>query len=279
MRGCACRGDSAGFVHLACLAKLAESKDVDSASKLGERKDKPGNAKDTAFLNAWMECINCHQNFEGALALEMQRRLWWHCRSRQNLTLCYNSMKMVAEHLGKRGEIDAVNFLYDEASTAAEGDIAIILDTKLSKAKMLSLNGQKLEALELLTSILPEAKKACTGNREMETANRDTWQYETMVYMVDALLNLDRDQEAHKVAVDLVALAKARFGPQHSHAIAAMELYVMTCGKLGRLQESKAMLEEILITKIRIFGPHHPKTQATRNTLQDFHECPPVNFY
>ena len=28
MRGCACRGDSAGYVHVECLAKHAMSKDV-----------------------------------------------------------------------------------------------------------------------------------------------------------------------------------------------------------------------------------------------------------
>ena len=59
MRGCACRGDSAGFVHLECLTELAMSKEASRDQK--------------AALNAWTKCGNCKQWFEGALELEMNK--------------------------------------------------------------------------------------------------------------------------------------------------------------------------------------------------------------
>ena len=53
MRGCACRGDSAGFVHLECLTKFAVSK---------EDSDDVASA-----LAAWMSCINCKRSLTGFL--------------------------------------------------------------------------------------------------------------------------------------------------------------------------------------------------------------------
>ena len=62
MRGCACRGDSAGFVHLECLTELAVAKEASGDLQ--------------AAINAWNKCGNCKQYFKGALELEMDRRFW-----------------------------------------------------------------------------------------------------------------------------------------------------------------------------------------------------------
>ena len=58
MRGCACRGDSAGFVHLECLIEFAE------------RNEEDWSRQSFAF------CIICKQGFTGALRLQLLRR-WW----------------------------------------------------------------------------------------------------------------------------------------------------------------------------------------------------------
>ena len=57
MRGCACRGDSAGFVHLECLTELAMSKEA-SGDPSGDRQ---------AVFDAWSKCGNCKQDFLDAL--------------------------------------------------------------------------------------------------------------------------------------------------------------------------------------------------------------------
>ena len=58
VRGCACRGDSAGFVHLACLIDFAERNEEDSMGY------------------SFIFCINCKQAFKGTLELQLTRRLW-----------------------------------------------------------------------------------------------------------------------------------------------------------------------------------------------------------
>ena len=75
MRGCACRGDSAGFVHLDCLTELARSKEASGDLH--------------AIWEAWTSCGNCKQVLTGALDLEMRRRSWRHHRSSQDENLRY----------------------------------------------------------------------------------------------------------------------------------------------------------------------------------------------
>ena len=102
MRGCACRGNSAGFVHLECLTELAMTKEASGDHQ--------------AIYDSWNECGNCKQNFTGALDLEMTRRFWRRYRSSKDLDLRYNSTRTLAGCLGDDGEVDAANQLLDEAS-------------------------------------------------------------------------------------------------------------------------------------------------------------------
>ena len=190
MRGCACRGDSAGFVHLECLTELAMSK---------EDSDDP-----QVVFKGWNECGNCKQDFQGALELEMTRRFWRFHRSSKNLDLRYNSVRTLATRLGCRGEVDAANQLLDEASTCVgNNDKEMLLELNLMRADLRIENGQKLEGLGLLQAMLPEAK--------VYTAS-PTLYCRTMLETADVLLDLERYQEAHEMATELVPFAKAKFG-------------------------------------------------------------------
>ena len=133
MRGCACRGDSAGFVHLECLTELAMSKDASGDTN--------------AVFNAWIACGNCKQDFQGALQLEMFRRFWRSDRSSQDTTLSYNSTKGLAICLGDNREVDAANQLLDEASKCVCSTEAL-LELKLLRAEMLLMNDQEQLGLE-----------------------------------------------------------------------------------------------------------------------------------
>ena len=240
MRGCACRGDSAGFVHLECLTQLAMSKEE---SGDGE----------TVFA-AWDKCGNCKQRFQGALNLEMKRRFWRQHRSSQDQDLLdYNSMKALAASLGDSHEFDATNQLLDEASISA-GSTDALLDLKLFRTELLKKNGQKLEALGLLQAMLPEAKA--------RTAN--PWIYgQTMLQIAEVLLGLGRYQDAYEAAAELVAITKARYGRENPMTLTAMRQYAGACMKLGRVEEAKATFEDVVTTQTRVLGRDHRNTQVT----------------
>ena len=247
MRGCACRGDSAGFVHIKCLTELAKSKEASD-----DRHD---------ISRGWMFCGNCKQGFEDALGLEMMRRFWWHYRSSQDRNLLFSSTRSLANGLGYTGEIDIAGRLLDEASTCVGNNMTWLLDLRLIRIQMLVKHGQNLEALGFLQTTLPEAK-LCTMNPHIY--------YRTMQQLADVLLKLDRYQEAHDMATEAVTYCKATYGLEHLDTLIARRTYSFACAKLGRVEEAKANFEDILTTQTRILSRDHP---STRYTWECIREC------
>ena len=197
------------------------------------------------------------QEFNGALGLEMLRRFWRCHRSSENLDLRYNSTRSLASDLGFYGEVDAANQLLDEASTCI-GNNTEPLYLKLLRASILSRNDQHLEALGLLQAMLPEAK-AYTMNPSLYRR--------TLHEIVDVLLDLERYQEAHGAATELVTFTKAKFGLEHPVTLQAMGPYARACARLGRVEEAKANFEDVLTTQTRVLGREHPDTQVTLQNM------------
>ena len=252
MRGCACRGESAGFVHLECLTKLAVSKESSRDPRI--------------ICDGWTKCGSCKQNFQGVLDLEMTRRFWRRHRSRDDEGLFYNSTTYLATCLGDNGEVDVVNQLLDDASNCVgNDDLASVLDLKLLRAVILAANNQNHQALELLEAILPEAKQFTTDPE---------FYLRTLVQMAKVFPDLGRNQEAHATMADVVALAKANYSPDDSTTIAAMEDYAVICAKIGRVDESKIIFNEVLTKQIRIYGRDHPYTLETRAHMHHFNILP-----
>ena len=252
LRGCACRGDSAGFVHVDCLEKLAKSKDASEDLQ--------------AMLRAWNQCVNCKQDFTGALDLSMARR-WWRChrsgghRSSSDLCVGYNALNKLALFLGNSFEIDAASQLYDEAAKYTGDDFDLRLDLTISKARMLQRNGPQkaLEALKILQVIVPQAKQQTL----------DPVMYcDALDCMAEVQGLLGRSQEANKTSIELVAFTKAQFGTEDSWTRTAMKRYAMTCADLGRRDESKATFEDVLRIETQILGRDHRDTQATKLRMQ-----------
>ena len=247
MRGCACRGDSAGFVHLDCLTELAMSKEAS------------GNGQ--AIIDGWQYCGNCKQLFQGALGLEMRRRFWRQHRSGQHQGVRYVSLRSLANSLGASDELDAANQLIDEASTWVGNNRVALLELNLMRASMLKKNGQAIEALGLLQAILPEAK--------VYTANPSLCG-RAMLDMADVLLRLHRNQEAHDIAIEFVTFANTTCGPEDNRTLHAIVTYAVACAHLGRVEESKANFEYVLTTQTRILGREHRDTQETRRVMAGF---------
>ena len=245
MRACACRGNSAGFVHLECLAKLAISKEEASGDYY-------------AVFAGWLRCGNCKQSLRDALALEMTRRCWRRHRSSQDLGLRYNSTRALAVCLGAHHESDAANQLLDEASTCAGDNMGALLGINLLRAELLIQNGQLLEALGRLQAMLPEAK-VYTGNPSFYRG--------AMQQLAEVLLSLGRNQEAHEMATEAVAFSKAKWGPEDPMTLEAVRTYAAACAMLDRVEEAKVKFEEVLTAETRVLGHDHDHTQKTRRVM------------
>ena len=245
MRGCACRGDSAGFVHLECLTKLAMSKEASGDI-------------DAAFAG-WLKCGNCKQDFQGALELEMKRRSWRRHRSSHDVERHYNSTKCLALCLGDHGECDAANQVLDEASNCTGNNKAVLLELKLVRSRLLMKNGQMLEALGLMQATLPEAKVYTARPHHL---------FNLMHQITEVLLNLGRYQEAYEAGAETVAIANANYSMEDPVTLTSMTMYATACALIARVEEAQAIFEDALTTQIRVFGPEHPQTEQTRQCMR-----------
>ena len=243
LRSCGCRGSRAGFVHADCLGEFAASRE--------------GAGDSHSAFTAWIQCTKCKQDFQGPLQLEMDRRCWRRHRSSPNHGLRYFVTRTLASKLGFAGEIDVANQLLDVASTVAGND-ALVMDLKILRADILKKNEKNLEALELLQSILPEAK--------VDTANHHVY-CQVMLLTADVLILLHRNQEAHDTAAEAMAIAKAKFGLDDPKTLMTVHTYAVACKELGFLEEANENLEENLETQTRLLGPEHPDTQMTRKMM------------
>jgi len=59
-RDCSCRGESAGFAHVSCIAKYAEQKSH-------------GGCNMNAFTKPWRVCSNCEQDYQNKLGLDLAK--------------------------------------------------------------------------------------------------------------------------------------------------------------------------------------------------------------
>ena len=188
----------------------------------------------------------------------MNRRFWRRYRSSQDGDLRYNSTKSLVITLGDEGEYDAANQLLDEASISA-GNGERLLDLTLHRASHMTRNDQGLEALGLLEAMLPKAKECADTHPSLYGR--------TMVEIATVLLGLGRNLEAHEMAAEAVAFTKAKFSLEDPRTLHGMTLYASNCAKLGRMDESKAIFEDILTLHTRVFGREHQQTQSTRDHM------------
>ena len=208
---------------------------------------------------AWTHCGNCKQELTSALELEMNRRFWQRHRSNQDPELRYNSTRTLATCLGNNREFHATNQLVDEALVCAGKYPALLLEMNLFRAGMLIKSGEKIEALGLLQAMLPEAK--------VYTAHPHLYGG-VMQQLTEVLLDLDRNQEAHEAATELVAFAKAHYGLEDPMTLNALYTYAQACAELDRREEAKANFEYVLSTQTRVLGREHSHTQNTWQCIQ-----------
>ena len=179
-------------------------------------------------------------------------------RSGQDLGRRYHSSISLATSLGDNNEGDAANHLFDEASTCVVNKEAL-LDLKVSRAHIHTKNGRALEALGLLHALLPEAKQLTTNPGLYGR---------TMLKIAEVLLQLDRCQEAHEAATELVAFTKANYSLEHLWTLRAMSMYASASAKLGHVEEAKANFKDVLTIQTRVLGRDHPDTQVTRQNMR-----------
>ena len=69
------------------------------------------------------------------------------------------------------------------------------------------------------------------------------------------------------MATEAGAFAKEKFGQDHPLTLDAVTSSAVACACLGRVEEAKVNIEDVLTTQTRVLGRDHPKTQETRRGM------------
>jgi len=234
LRGCACRGDYAGWVHEDCLAEMA-SRSERTADVAGE--------------TGYLKCITCKQLFRDALMLRISRR-WW--RQRRNDVRSFQAAtRCLATVLESNGEVDASDTLFE----AAAGEDSVVT-AKYRKIRSLADSGRKQEALDQFRELL--LKENVTP-----LSSNDTLYYQIHMDILHVLFDLELYDECVDESTKYLAFAATRYGADGGHAQQASKVRAMACGLLGRFDESKAILDRALALETRTLGKDHPRTKET----------------
>lgn len=227
MRGCACRGDTAGFVHMDCLTEFAMSKEASGCPH--------------ALYKGWNQCGNCEQEFTGALMIQLGRRCWRRHRDGESLRNAMFSRESLASSLECRNEHDAAYDLLNEVSkwSTETEKTSLHVEMKLNRATVLIEKDQLLEALGLQRAAIPGAKECCTAFPGSY--------YRTLLDITRVLNDLGRYQESLATATDLVAFTKANC-EEEIKVMGAREAYASACVHLERVEESKTIFADLLAT-------------------------------
>jgi len=243
VRSCACRGPSAGFAHVDCLAEVAAREEWMAAE---------GNRE----ISRWIYCAICHQPYTDALRVRVARSHWRLYRDnpddgsdekRQALGHVASTFKENEEH-------DTAHRLAEDATRALPRDDREVL---LSEIQQSLSRTNPAASLENLLGLRARVARCEDVNVRM-----------THAFLVGSLLcNLGRAREALEFAEESVELARSSFGPESSVALNCAASRAEVLARVGRVQEARAELSRVLAAQTRILGANHNTTLRTKDII------------
>jgi len=249
-RGCACRGPSAGFAHV--------------ASPRWRRATHTRASKDVGNSCRWTACVTCRQQFSGTLAVELGRRFWRHHRDAPASADKVLALSNLASPLMVSMEVDVAERLYEEArrDVADPVGMRVILHSDVTRACALNHVSRSRDAFDVLVRIQPIANW-CDENHLLDYG----LYYRFALVFGVVLAQLGRVEAALPLAAEAGALARSCYGPQSTEAFGRMYVQGQHLAKIGRIEEAKATLGHVLAMRTRYLGPDHPCTRETRDEL------------
>jgi len=245
LRDCACRGPSAGFAHVDCLAEMAARDPSMCVEGRGE-------------LNRWSCCGLCHQDFTLALGVEMTRRRWRHFRDTPESEFKCRLLRKVSAYMMLHHEGDVADRLEQEASQRVSSDEPGNLMTAMARAYCLVEEARPEAALELLNELRPSVARCCH------------LLYLQSLYVeirARTLESLGRHQEALPFIAKAAELDTRTEGPESQQTLDTRRSHARLLIKAGRVDEGTDALTQVLAAQTRVLGADHLDTRKTKALL------------
>lgn len=261
MRGCACRGDTAGFAHISCLVEYAtRTSDVEH-----ERDD---SSTSDAWEKAWLVCPTCKQPHTGEVASALHE-----ARLRQAQELPEADVRHLGAliHSGSRGDVESLRRLLE--ITAANPDDVGCIDLRIkglvAMANHHSKRSEHAQSLNYLREALDLAENN-TISRGYDVDEATKEHLRTSIQMEEIasaghyggmdyrrLVSQTLRIELQQMATHHGSHAKITFGTARNLAVAM--------GNEGKVAEAITFLDERLEDAKPYLGESH---ETTRDLLE-----------
>jgi hypothetical protein len=270
-RDCACRGTDAGFVHLACLTKYAESKSTPACRDMIE------------FVNPWVACPHCHQEYQNELRIDIATKFISSVRrrypddTRMQVEALYSKLCALIDMFGRLQPRQKI-----EAGVAANVMLSLI-DRMKADAPPLSRRYSQFEA-----NTLGFHGRIASAEGTKESARRAVTHFEKQLEVFEAV----GDDEGITVAKGNIAIAKSKYeggnnneevlkankelyelrvsedGDEDEYTIRAGKHYAINLRKANRGDEARELLTKLLATSKQVFGSDHNITKEIESELK-----------
>ena len=268
-RDCACRGTDAGFVHLACLTKYAETKSKQARDDMNE------------FVQPWETCPNCHQDYQNKLAVDIAskfvsfvRRQYPRDKHKQVEALY---LKLGAL-MGMFGRLQPVQ--KREAGVTADILLSLIdrmkNDASLPRlyssfaARAHNAHGQIAfeegtdESAKRAVVHFEKDLKVCEANGDTDgiaMAKRN-------IAIAKSIYEDDNSEELLEASRELYELRIAQLGEESEHTIREGKNYAIALQNANRGDEARELLMKLLATSKQVLGSHHNTTKEIESKLE-----------
>jgi hypothetical protein len=267
-RDCACRGTDAGFVHLACLTKYAETKSK-QANGMNE------------LVAPWIVCPSCHQYYQNELAIDIANKFVSFVQRQYP----ENTHRQVdALHV----KLAALDHVLDTLQTVQKREADNIANVMLSLIDRMRVEAPPLhirysqfeaDAYSTLGSIAfaegtdesarravvhlenqLRVNKAIGNDQGIASAKRN-------LALAKSKYEGGNNEELMKASQELYELRIAKFGEEHYYTIDAGIDYAIDLRKANRWEEARELLTKLLVTSKQVLGPHHNTTKKVESML------------
>ena len=254
MRGCACRGPHAGFVHIRCLVKYAEEK--------GEYDDDKA-----VYEEALMTCTQCRQDFRGPVSVALNRAAWLRYAGRaetdrRRQAALYNLGSALAEV--KRD---------DEALVVKEEFVATMRRLYGPNHKRTILAEENVAVQLVWQGGVENGRLALTTLKRVHAwkgehlGRDDPGTLESRGCLADCCDKVGKLDEAETLHRELWASYKRVLGDSHFMTLQQAQLYVQFLRKHRRnIEEARGIYAQVMPLITRVFGPDHKLARDLRNS-------------
>jgi hypothetical protein len=270
-RDCACRGSDAGFVHLACLTKYAETKSIHTNEM-------------TEFVALWKECPGCHQKYQNELAIDIAskfvsfvRRQYPSGDTQRQVEALHVKLVALMDMFGRRltpvqkKELGVTANVMVSLIDRMKADAPLLRRYSQFEADAYNVHGR----IALDEGTDESARRAVAHLENQLEVNESIGDAEgaanakaNIAYVKSKYEGGRNNEELLRASQELYEMGVAEFGEETQYTISAGKNYAINLRKANRGDDARELLTKLLATSMQVLGPHHNVTKEVESELK-----------